>query len=277
MATHDAKVAAHAARGAAATARAQQSAAEAQRLQFEAELYAVKIHAETPVLDKATAEAKDAGERAAASAASANEALESSKGMVDPVVKEAEEAAAKMVHAKLTEMYKTLDPWRNKVLADPYGAAQKAGAEAAKPYYDGMKAYQQRIQQYQMAAALAANQGNSLASAAVAKANGAQGAMSGGNPIGANQQLSEAHQMMAEAGMLKGTAGSLDGQVQTMNSQIPTYLAAAHWAAWRKMYETNPQDFPMPPADVNSFTPPPPTLLAKGSVLRRLGRKLGFL
>ena len=38
-----------------------------------------------------------------------------------------------------------------------------------------MKAYQQRIQQYQMAAALAANQGNSLASAAVAKANGAQG------------------------------------------------------------------------------------------------------
>ena len=47
-----------------------------------------------------------------------------------------------------------------------------------------------------------------------------EGAMSGGNPIGANQQLSEAHQMMAEAGMLKGTAGSLDGQVQTMNSQV---------------------------------------------------------
>ena len=62
-----------------------------------------------------------------------------------------------------------------------------------------------------------------------------EGAMSGGNPIGANQQLSEAHQMMAEAGMLKGTAGSLDGQVQAMNGQIPAYLAAAHWAAWRKM------------------------------------------
>ena len=127
MATHDAKVAAHAARGAAATARAQQSAAEAQRLQYEAELYAAKIHAETPVLDKATAEAKDAGERAAGSAASANAALESSKGMVDAVVKSAEEEAAKMVHTKLTQMYKELDPWRNKVLADPYGAAQKAG------------------------------------------------------------------------------------------------------------------------------------------------------
>jgi hypothetical protein len=274
MATHDAKVAAHAARGAAAVARAQQSAAEAQRLQYEAELYAAKIHAETPVLEKATAEAKDAGERAAGSAASANAALESSKGMVDAVVKSAEEEAAKMVHTKLTQMYKELDPWRNKVLADPYGAAQKAGVAAAKPYYDGMKAYQQRIQQYQMAAALAANQGNSLASAAVAKAGAAQGAMSGGNPIGANQQLSEAHQMMAEAGMLKGTAGSLDGQVQAMNGQIPAYLAAAHWAAWRKMYETNPQDFPMPPADVNSFTPPPPALLEKkSSVLRSLGRK----
>jgi hypothetical protein len=260
-ATHDAKSATHAARGAAATARAQQDAAEADRLKYEAQLFAAKMHAETPPLGKETADAVTAGEHAAASAAAANEALESAKGMADPVVKAAEEEAAQMVHTKLAQMYKDLDPWRNKVLADPYGDAQKAGAAAAKPYYDAMKAMQSRIQQYQGAAALAASQGNSLAGAAVSKAGAAQGAMSGGNPIGANQQLVEAHQMMAEAGMLKGTAGSLDGQAKAMNNQIPTYLAAAHWAAWRQMYETNPQDFPPPPADVNSFTPAPPSLL----------------
>ena len=46
-----------------------------------------------------------------------------------------------------------------------------------------------------------------------------------------------------------------------MNKQVPEYLAAAHWAAWRKMYETNPQDFPPPPASVNAFTPAPVAFL----------------
>merc|ERR1719428_2550985 len=160
--------------------------------------------------------------------------------MVEPTVKEAEELTAKEVHARLTQVYKDLQSWREKVLADPYAEAQKAGAAAAKPYYDGMKAYQARIQQYQGAAALAASQGNA---------------------IGGNQQLQQAHQQMAEAGMLKGTAQSLDGQVQVMNKQVPEYLAAAHWAAWRKMYETNPQDFPPPPASVNAFTPAPVAFL----------------
>ena len=48
------------------------------------------------------------------------------------MVKSAEEEAAKMVHTKLTQMYKELDPWRNKELADPYGAAQKAGGSAPR-------------------------------------------------------------------------------------------------------------------------------------------------
>merc|ERR1719327_143019 len=181
--------------------------------------------------------------------------------MVEPTVKEAEELAAKEVHARLTQVYKDLQSWREKVLADPYAEAQKAGAAAAKPYYDGMKAYQARIQQYQGAAALAAGQGNALASTALGTAAAAQGAMNGGNTIGANQQLSIAHQQMAEAGMLKGTASSLDSQVQEMNKQVPEYLAAAHWAAWRKMYETNPQDFPPPPSSTDAFTPAPVAFL----------------
>jgi len=260
-ATHDANVATHSARGAAATARAQQSAAEAQRLQYEAELLKAKVDADTPNIKTESDDAVAAGEAAAASAATANEALESVKGMVEPTVKEAEELAAKEVHARLTQVYKDLQSWREKVLADPYAEAQKAGAAAAKPYYDGMKAYQARIQQYQGAAALAASQGNAMAGAALGTAAAAQGDMSSGNAIGGNQQLQQAHQQMAEAGMLKGTAQSLDGQVQVMNKQVPEYLAAAHWAAWRKMYETNPQDFPPPPASVNAFTPAPVAFL----------------
>merc|ERR1719456_2022360 len=134
--------------------------------------------------------------------------------MVEPTVKQAEELAAKEVHSRLTQMYKDLDGWRNKVLKDPYAEAQAAGAAAAKPYYDGMKAYQARIQQYQGAASLAAAQGNAMASAALGTAAAAQGDMGSGNAIGANQQLQAAHQQMAEAGMLKGTAQSLDGHAQ---------------------------------------------------------------
>merc|ERR1719498_1520929 len=124
-----------------------------------------------------------------------------------------------------------------------------------------MKAYQARIGEYSLQANLAAGQASSLTAKAEALAAGAQGKMSGGNVIGANQDLVEARRMMDEAQTFKGTANSLQGMIGQMNKQVPEYIAAAHHAAWRAEYETNPQAFPPPPADVNAFTPPPVSLL----------------
>lgn len=252
-----AKVAAHTALGAAALSRSEQNAAQAQGVQAQAQLSAAKVHAEVPPLETATEDATEAGAEAAASAAKANEALESVTGMAEPVVEEAALLAKKEVHIQLAKMYKDLDSWRHKVLVNPYEEAKKAGAAAAKPYYDGMKAYQARIGEYTLQANLAAGQASSLADQAMAKSSGAQGKMASGNTVGANQDLVEARRMMDESGSFKATAGSLQGMIGQMNKQVPEYIAAAHLAAWRKEYEVNPNDFPPPPASVNAFTPAP--------------------
>merc|ERR1719453_2852105 len=89
----DAKAAAHVALGAAALSRAEQNAAQAQSVQAQAELSAAKVHAETPKLELASTLAEKSGTDAAASAAAANEALESVKGMQEAVITESEDLA----------------------------------------------------------------------------------------------------------------------------------------------------------------------------------------
>lgn len=258
---NEAKAAAHVAFGAAARSRAEQNAAQAQGVQAQAELAAAKVDAEKPPLQVATALAVQAGADAAASAAAANAALESVHGMQEPVVAEAAVLAKKEVHSQLAKMYKELDGWRNRVLVDPYEEAKKAGVAAAKPYYDSMKVYQARIGEYSTQANLAAGQATGLTSKAEAQAAGAQAKMSAGNVIGANQDLVNAKRMMEEAQTFKSQANSLQGMIGQMNGQVPQYVAAAHLAAWRKEYETNPNAFPPPPSDVNAFTPGPVALL----------------
>lgn len=153
---------------------------------------------------------------------------------------------------KLKSMYHELEGWKKQVLSNPYKQAEEAGKQAAEKYYKNVEHLYSRVHEYELAANAAAGESASLAGAAKGLAGTAQAEMAGGDVVNAQQNLATSQAMAQRSSDLKGQAGALHGSAKAMQDTISQYLVHAHMAAWRAMYEANPEGYPPPPTDVDT-------------------------
>jgi hypothetical protein len=259
--TKDAKVKALKAKAIAAASRAQSAAAQVGTAKIGVKELEVKEKMKKPELDDALAMATQAAKEAVEAEKKAVAALDETRALSPVVIADAKRLAVAEVKSELTGKYKSLDEWRNKVLDNPYERAQKAGAEAAKPYDKMINKFYARIGQYQLEAANMMKKANALASDSAGLAGGAQGRLDGGDVIGSNQDLNTAVGLKQTSQKYAAAASALHAQANKMNEMIAQYVAAGHLAAWHAAYAADPDVLPPPPTDPNTvFTPPPPTL-----------------